>query len=225
MAIPAQIEEAGKASAANREPRRKLRLDAQGVTEAGGRANVRVHNISATGLLLETQVTLAIGEGIEIDLPHAGATAAKVVWSSGALFGCEFDDPISAAALSAAQLRSAVDTKVEIDQLRDLEPAPFGDESFGARLQRLRKARGLSLSQVAARLGVSKPTVWAWERGKARPVESRIDGLAQVLGLESADLFPKRHGSGLQDVLTRSREQIAGAAGISPAKVRIYIEL
>src|SRR3546814_15903908 len=71
-------------------------------------ANVMIHNISATGLLIETGLTLGVGDRIEIGLPHAGATAIEVIWESGPLFGCRFGRPITPATPSAAQLRGAV---------------------------------------------------------------------------------------------------------------------
>jgi transcriptional regulator with XRE-family HTH domain len=221
MAIAAHFEESPQAAGKPRVPRRRLRLEARGATASGDPAEVLVHNLSATGLLLETAAALAIGERIAIELPHAGATEARVVWTSERLFGCEFDAPISAAALSAAQLRSPAGEDVDIDVPIDTRP----DESFGGRLQRLRKERGLTQGRIAARIGVSKPTVWAWEHGKARPLDSRIAALAQALGVPPGDLMPGRDATGLHDLLVRSREQIARAVGTSPDKVRIMIEL
>jgi transcriptional regulator with XRE-family HTH domain len=201
--------------------RRVLRLTIRGETEAGAAASVLVHNISATGLLLETAARLAVGERITIELPQAGAAEASVVWDSGRFYGCQLAAPLSPAALDAAQLRSAVDG---LDGASPTDAAP--DEGFPARLQRLRKRRGLTLAQIALVLGVSKPTVWAWEQGRARPVESRIDALANVLGVSRAELLPAVHdGDGLRDLLAQARERIAAAAGASPDRIRILIEL
>jgi transcriptional regulator with XRE-family HTH domain len=219
MPIAAHFEQAAGTAGQARDPRRTLRLDALGATDAGT-ASVLIHNISSTGLLLECQAPLAIAERIEIDLPRIGATWAQVVWNSGNLSGCQFDTPVSAAALSAAQLRSVTLTEPEV-------PAapPPEQETFGARLHRLRAERGLTLSHIATHLGVSKPTVWAWEQGKARPVESRIDALAEAIGVTRADLMPGTIGPIAGDLITRSREQIARAVGTTPDKVRIMIEL
>lgn len=220
MAIAAQFEELPGLAGKPREPRRKLRLEAQGALASGTATSVLVHNISATGLLIESAMPLSIGEQIDVDLPHAGLTSAKVVWTSGRLFGCEFGAPVSSAALSAAELRSTVRPETGTAA----QPEPHADESFGARLHRLRKERGLTLSQIADRLGVSKPTVWAWERGKARPVASRLEALADILGLPRSELLPRQSMPGVQDLLARSREQIAEALGTSPDKIRILIE-
>jgi transcriptional regulator with XRE-family HTH domain len=98
-------------------------------------------------------------------------------------------------------------------------------ESFGTRLQRLRKERGLTLAQVATRLSVSKPTVWAWEHGKAKPVEARIEALALVYGVHASDLVQSRISPALFELIARSKEQIAEVVGTSPAKIRIMIDL
>ncbi len=221
MAIAAQLEESRKPGRKSREPRRTLRLEARGALASGDAADVLVHNVSATGLLLECKVALASGARIGIDLPHAGETPAEVVWTSGELVGCRFDTPISAAALSAVQLRSAVERRL------DLAPRPeaLSVESFGDRLKRLRKQRGLTLLQIANRLDVTKPTVWAWEHGRARPVHSRIEALADALGVSSVELLPGRDTPELHQLIADSRDRIAEAVGARPEKVRILIEL
>lgn len=204
-----------------RAPRRTLQLEVHG-TSALGTARVLVRNISTTGLLIESTLDLPAGEILSFDLPHAGPTRAKIVWASGDLFGCQFHTPITPAVLAAAQLQG-------LSPLTEpSEPATrtvTHGESFGSRLQRLRKERRFTLSQVAAALGVSKPTVWAWENGKARPVESRLDSLAEALGVPKGELLGGRDPASLDDILASSRERIALALGASPDKIRILIEI
>jgi transcriptional regulator with XRE-family HTH domain len=221
MVIHAHLEEPSRPAGRSREPRRKLLLETQGLTTLGDAAHVLIHNVSATGLLLETQVALAAGQKLTIDLPRAGATKAVVMWQSGHLFGCQFEAPINAAVLSAAQLRGAVEREVEIAT----HPQGAADEGLGVRLQRLRKDLGISQGQLAAQLGVSKPTVWAWEQGKARPIDSRIESLAQALGVSSAALLSGQESPALRALLASCRDQIAGAVGVGPEKIRIVIEL
>lgn len=217
MVIAAYFEDK-KSAGKPRDPRRKLTLEANSARESGETASVSIHDISTTGLLLESKVPLTAGEKIEIELPHAGSTAAKIVWSSGQLFGCQFDSPITTAALAAAQLRGGTGPATP--------PKPTApDESFGVRLHRLRNDKGLTLSQIATQLGVSKPTVWAWEQGKARPVDSRIEALSAALGVPPSELVPGRDSPALRDLLIRAREQIASAFGVTPEKIRIMIDL
>jgi len=86
---------------------------------------VTIHDVSATGLLIETATELAVLDDLEIELPEAGFTPALVVWSSGRFYGCQFKERISQAAISAALLRSpAAEPGDALLQLRFTEPAP-----------------------------------------------------------------------------------------------------
>ena len=218
MVIPAHFEQAAVDD--RREPRGRLWLDTMGTSSSGKATDVLIHNISPTGLLIECSAGLSPGETIEIELPQAGATPAKIVWASGRLFGCQFARPVSEAALSAARLSSAVDDEMEL-----VPPPPAPPEAFGNRLERLRKARGMTLAEVAAQLDVSKPTVWAWEKGRSRPLDDRIDDLAQTLGVPSSDLLSGQDSAAMEAVVARCRDEIARACGANPDKVRIYVEL
>lgn len=192
--------------------RRTLRLAVEG-RSTGGEGAVTVHNISATGILIETALPLSEGDSFTVDLPEAAGSTAHVVWASAPMYGCRLDTALGAAALSAARLRG--------DTITD--PAPARGEDFGERLRRLRVERGLSLADVAARLSVSKPTVWAWEHGKARPVERRLAALADALGVTPGGLEPA--ASGPSEEIERSRRRIAESYGVEPMRVRIMIEL
>jgi len=89
--------------------RRTLRLQSLGTTASQSAAQVTIHDLSLTGLLIETSADLAADERIDVEVPEAGLTEAKVVWSSGRFFGCRFKRPIPPAALSSAILRSPAD--------------------------------------------------------------------------------------------------------------------
>lgn len=222
MPIAAHFEPAPHSDDPRRSGRHTLRLEASAATADGERAAVTVHNISASGLLLETAAVLEIGEAFAIDLPEAGERRAMVSWASEAFYGCQFDEPLSAGELGAVQLRGTAAEAVRVP--RTALTALDGD--FGHRLQRLRKQRGMTLAQVAERLGVSKPTVWAWEQGRSRPVGNRIDPLAEALGVSRSELYPDADDQSLlHDLLVRVRAEIAAVAGASPEKIRILIEL
>jgi transcriptional regulator with XRE-family HTH domain len=205
-------------------PRRSLLLATSGRLEDGAEANVTVHNLSAAGLLLETVLELAVGEELAIDLPEAGTVDAVIVWRSQKLYGCAFKAALGGAVLAAAQLRS----------MPSGTPAGFPEHaardplgaSFGHKINYLRRERGLTLADVAKVLGVSKPTVWAWEKGKARPVPERIDAIAAVLGVKAEDLretsAPGIEGHALVE---ECRLRLATAFNCAPAMVRIMIEL
>lgn len=221
MAIAAHLGQTPESDNERGAARRSLLLETRGAFENGLETNVLVHNASATGLLVESRVALKIGEELEIDLPEAGDTLARVVWVSGELYGCEFKEPVSTATLAAAELRSAVGESVDFANRHD----PKLGETLGSRIQRLRKQRRMTMAQVAEGMGVSKPTVWAWEHGKARPVEHRLDALAQVLGARREDLMPGSSVAALSQLVEESRIRIAGEVGTTPDKIRIAIEL
>jgi transcriptional regulator with XRE-family HTH domain len=53
---------------------------------------------------------------------------------------------------------------------------------WAERLRALRRAAGLTQTELAARAGVSASTLFNYERGRGRPRPSRLTGLAGVLG-------------------------------------------
>ena len=133
---------------------------------------------------------------------------------------------------SAAHVETLDQTALASVQLRaDPAELPVGPaleappEPLGVKLNRLRRERGLTLAQVASVLGVSKPTVWAWEKGKARPLPDRIEAIAEVLGVSAREL-EERIGDDQHAVLVQDcRLRIATAYGTHPSKVRIMIEV
>lgn len=226
MPISAHFEEPQATDGQPRAKRRQLLLETQGALPSGEATQVLVHNVSESGLLLETQDELEIGDRIDLHLPEAGTARTQVVWASGALYGCAFETALSPAALSAVQLRSAVQNVGALGPGPvPAGPAAIGGETLGERLHRLRKLRGLTQGELANRLGVSKPTVWAWEQGRARPIDERLEAIAEALGVTPAELRPSRTVAGLPDLIARCREQIATAVETSPDKVKIMIEL
>jgi hypothetical protein len=67
---------------------------------------VRIHDLSASGLMIESAAALMPGEIVDVELPEAGRTEARVVRRDGDRAGCEFLQPLSKAVLSAAFLRA-----------------------------------------------------------------------------------------------------------------------
>lgn len=84
-----------------RSARRSLRLG------AGSGEAITILDLSLTGALLETSIPMLVGAEFEVELPHAGNVKASILWNSGEFYGCQFNLPISPAALSAALLQSA----------------------------------------------------------------------------------------------------------------------
>lgn len=117
-------------------PRRELKL---GVTGAGEPVTIR--NISITGMLLESSTPLLVGATFAADLPNAGSVAAEVVWNGGNFYGCEFDRPISPAAVSAALLlsgsRPGAEPPATCNPLAELRDLNVEVERISSRLSRV----------------------------------------------------------------------------------------
>jgi len=65
-------------------------------------------------MLIETKADLAPFDSLQIELPEVGFTQAIIIWNSGRFYGCEFNEPVSQAAVSAALLRSVPKKPVEL---------------------------------------------------------------------------------------------------------------
>lgn len=228
MAIQAHIEQPATGHSQRTAVRRALRLETSGRLPDGQEANVIVHNISVSGLLLETGIALTTGERLTLDLPQAGLVEAAVVWHSEQLYGCAFATPLGTGALAAAQLQGlpVTETNPGLPSTATAAPMSGNSETLGMRLNRLRREAGLTLADVATRLGVSKPTVWAWEKGKARPLPERIPAIAEALGATADDLAEISGAqTDLAALIEDCRLRIAQACSTSPDAVRILIEL
>lgn len=83
----------------------------------------------------------------------------------------------------------------------------------------------MTLAQVAAALGVSKPTVWAWEKGKARPLPERIGAIADVLGVSKDALRHAGVVSASSALVDECRLSLATEYGTEAKNIRIMIEI
>lgn len=148
MSLLAHLEPSESTGNRRSAARRTLRLQALGTTASQADADVVIHDLSLTGLLIETSAGLAAGERIDVELPGAGPTEAKVVWSSGRFFGCRFKRPIPAAALSSAILRSpASSTRENSDQVAN---ALLELQTLRTQVRRMTEHLGQIIEQLAA---------------------------------------------------------------------------
>ena len=85
-----------------------LELHASGASGSEGDIAVLIHDLSFTGLHIETSAEIAVGDTLEVELPEAGSSPARVVWNRGSHFGCEFLTPIPKSAISAALLKNPI---------------------------------------------------------------------------------------------------------------------
>jgi transcriptional regulator with XRE-family HTH domain len=228
MAVKAHLNQRFTSEGEREIRRLSLRLETSSLLPEGRQSNVTVHNISSTGLLIETEVDLAIGEILSLTLPLAGAVEARVAWSSGLLHGCAFAEPLSADVVSASLSQGLPIARDEEAGSPDDRPTPMISDGceLGRRLSRARREARLTLDEVATRLGVSKPTVWAWEKGNAKPRPERMDAIADVLGIPPTELsVTVRSPEEVEMLVEDCRSRIADAYNTKLTAVRIMIEI
>ena len=143
MSGPVHLEPSQHLGSRRYAARRSLKLGSV-LSESG--EEIVIHDLSLTGLLIETSGELSNGDTLLVEIPERGPTPATVVWSSGRYFGCEFQLSIPAAAVSAALLQSPVlehanQAKIEQDEIllladeNDAQPFPQDDRySFRTRM-------------------------------------------------------------------------------------------
>jgi transcriptional regulator with XRE-family HTH domain len=62
-------------------------------------------------------------------------------------------------------------------------------ETLGARLRRLRRARGWSQIELAIQVNTDQSNISKWERGRTRPQPYSLHKLATALGCTLTDLL------------------------------------
>ena len=121
-------------------------------------------------------------------------------------------------------------------------------DEFGRKLRSLREAQGLSVGVLAEMVGVSRVTIWNWEKGDRRPSARMIPSLAKALQVMpvhlrsmdgSADDSPEAgmlvnpemgrpdpfgQPELLSEVIARAKQMIADASGASLGDISIQIE-
>ena len=225
MVIQAQFKHRRQSQTQRRDVRRKMRLNVSGKTRDGQSSDVLIHDLSTTGILVQTEETLAIGEVIEVELPRTGVRHIEVVWASGTFFGCRFLEPVPPAAVSAALL--SAEPERPSNPAASEEPRPLAG-GLGERLAALRGERGWSIETLAERLGVSRQAVWYWETGQRLPRAEHFKKIVEVLGLQEQDLLAQPPGpvkGGGDAVIDDFKREVARRNGVDESRVRIVIEL
>ena len=89
----------------------------------------------------------------------------------------------------------------------------------------LRAGRGLSVEQLADRLGVSRQALWYWETGQRMPRARMLARIAAEFGLSQSELLmPPMAVTDADDVLQRCKNAVATRCGVGPEKVKIVVE-
>ena len=234
------------------ETRRHLLFATSARGEGGESQPVLVRDISARGLLLETEEGVHLDPVIAVSLPEAGDVTAHVIWQGEKLAGCRLDEHLSQATIDAVRVKGdAAHAEQPEEQLGLAADAPLprsAAHSLAARLKQLRLERELTRAELAERSGISTPSIWAWETGRTVPRLGSLETLARGLGVPVSELQigaaalpeglytsspsgPPAEASGdlraarLAELVAASRAQIAALAGIPPERVTITITL
>lgn len=101
------------------------------------------------------------------------------------------------------------------------------------RLSQARKAKNLSISALAARVGVSSTAAWNWEYGYTTPRQLNVERIAEVLDVDSEYLLYGRKapmiigagGESVSTVLARAKAQLAKILDISEDRIQIDIKV
>lgn len=96
----------------------------------------------------------------------------------------------------------------------------FGKD-IGASLRSVRESRGVSLRELARRVGISASAISQIETGRSRPSVETLYGIVQELGIALDDLFPAEPGT---RSTARSTERPVSSL-VQPATTRQSIDL
>lgn len=169
-------------------PTRKLYIDGGGEMTRDLADLATVLELTGTGLLLHTSGKVAIGEPIEILLPAGSDITATVVWVGEEYAACKFSKSLNSASLSRIKLcggrgksRAGTGWQPGI--------APAAAATLGQRIKHLRKRRGYTMIHFANLVGVSKPTLWRWEKDVVLPQQKTLRKIALELGTTAQELL------------------------------------
>lgn len=214
--------------------------------EDGESQPVLVRDISARGLLLETEEGVTLDPVVAVGLPETGDVEAHVIWQGDKLAGCRLDNHLSQATIDAVRIKGEAAHAEQPERSDDGGAAipRSAARTLAARLKQLRLARDLTRAELAERSGISTPSIWAWETGRTVPRLGSLETLAKGLGVPVSELqigagvssaagpsFTSNEGGGdlrsarLAELVAASKAQIAALAGTTADRVTITISL
>jgi transcriptional regulator with XRE-family HTH domain len=228
------------------EARRNLLFPTTARGQNGESQPVLVRDISARGLLLETEEGVRLDRVVTVNLPEAGDVEANVIWQGDKLAGCRLDHHLSQASIDAVRAKGEAAHAAQTEESEDsAAPLPrTAVRTLAARLKQLRIERELTRAELAERSGISTPSIWAWETGRTVPRLGSLETLAKGLGVPVSELqigvgpaqvdvpaLTVGEGGGdlrtarLAELVAASKAQIAALAGTTPDRVTITIAL
>lgn len=105
MKIRARLLTFPSTSQRNEARRRVLYLEVAVIAGDQG-VSAPVHDLSTTGLRIESDTSLDLGEEILVSLPEIGEVKTRVVWKDGNTYGCAFLEPIPKRVVGAVVLQA-----------------------------------------------------------------------------------------------------------------------
>ncbi|MDG5750572.1 PilZ domain-containing protein [Qipengyuania sp. XHP0211] len=218
----------GRGAQSRSSARYTLQLPISIISGEGAEPPGSILNLSREGCLLSTLEYLLPGQSVKMKIAPRDEhpIEASVAWSSDTLYGCTFVTPLSADHLS------------DILRVNPVSPTEVtSSESFLAKLPEAllaaRQASGYTTTELARHLGVSRPTLWAWESGRATPShdnqQSVLDFLrrSQFAGVEMREsMVAPDNGSNVffQETIAASRRDLAHKLGLDEDQIRISIK-
>lgn len=177
-----------------------------------------VVEITEYNFVAEGSLPLCSDENVLVKIFGSKPKPAQVGWISDNRYFFEFSTPIPAEEIAAL--------KDFAGQKPSLPPAKsVPSQSLGASLRRVRESRGVSQKTLAAKMGVSVPTISMWESDHRRPSIERLAKICEILNASAEDFLAGVGTNELSELLTQMREQVSKFLGMTPDKVRIFIEL
>lgn len=225
------------------EPSRQLRLEGAQASFEHEHDAVSVTNVSRTGMLLDTRVPLSVGDPLQILLPDEAPFMAIVVWASETVFACEFERSLTASMISKVKLARVPESPKGVPMTRTAPETPdsetWGTETLGERIRRLRLERGFGMTHFASRIGVSKPTLWKWEKSTVIPRTQMVQTIARALCVSEKELIFGNERQSIKTNEQRSstvfdtresavaakKEELAKLFGVCPSKVVVTIQV
>lgn len=94
-------------------------------------------------------------------------------------------------------------------------------EKFGERIRELRKNRGLTIYELAMRLGISRNTLTSWERGEKEPCGiTLLEDMADVLQVSLRNLLEGENEIRIENDLKSLNERVTRLERIMRTQVK-----
>ena len=98
-------------------------------------------------------------------------------------------------------------------------------DTLGQRLSRARTSNQWTLDFVARKIGVSKVSVWGWEKDRSRPRLESLESLSVLFAMPLETLVSGGtvHSGGVPALIADCQTRIASAVGVHPEQVEIRV--